>query len=156
MEVSGTMRIVDADEVEAGARSGRATLIQRTPTGFPSSVGHTAEPPCDLHTLLIWRPRTTLFVEMADNALLDSGIFVGDVLVVDRALRPAYGAVVVVALDGALLARHYCPDSDAIHLLPAHPDVAPISIRLRDHNRYQIWGVVTATMHRLRILAAYP
>ena len=150
------MRVVDADEVVAAARSGRVTLVQRTPTGFPSSAGHCAEPPRDLQDLIFRRPTATLFVEMAGDALLDSGIFAGDVLVVDQALRPAYGAVVVVALDGELLARHYCPDSEAVHLLPAHPDVAPISIRVRDRDRYQLWGVVTATMHRLRILAAYP
>ena len=150
------MRIVDADEVAAVARSGRATLARRTPTGIPSSAKDIVEPPRDLIDLLIRRPAATLFVEMAGDALFDSGIFAGDVLVVDRALHPAYGAVVVVALDGELLARHYCPDSEAVHLLPAHPKVAPINIRVRDRGRYQLWGVVTATMHRLRILAAYP
>lgn len=144
------MRIVGAGEVAAATQSGRVTLMKRAPTGFPSPAEDMAEAPLDLHTLLIRHPAATFFAEMAGDALVDSGVFAGDVLVVDRALHPTYGALVVVALDGELLTRHYCPDSEALHLLPAHPDFAPISIRQRA--RCQVWGVVTATIHRLRAL----
>jgi DNA polymerase V len=144
------MRILGDGEIAAAARSGYAMLTKRAPTGFRSPAEDRDDAPLDLHTLLIRHPATTFFVEVADEALVDSGIFAGDILVVERALHPAYGALVVVALDGELLARHYCPDSDALHLLPAHPDFAPI--RVRQRARYQLWGVVTATVHRLRAL----
>ncbi|HEY7342121.1 MAG TPA: S24 family peptidase [Ktedonobacterales bacterium] len=144
------MRILGAGEIAATARSGYAMLTKRAPTGFHSLAGDRAETPLDLHVLLTRLPATTFFVEMADEALVDSGIFVGDILVVERALRPVYGALVVVALDGELLARHYCPDSEALHLLPAHPDFAPI--RVRQRARCQFLGVVTATIHRLHAL----
>jgi DNA polymerase V len=144
------MRIFGDGEIAAAARSGYAMLTKRAPTGFRSPAEDRADAPLDLHTLLIRHPATTFFVEVADEALVDSGIFAGDILVVERALHPAYGALVVVALDGELLARHYCPDSDALHLLPAHPDFAPI--RVRQRARYQLWGVVTATVHRLHVL----
>ncbi len=125
-------------------------LVNRAPTGFPSPAEDMAEVPLDLHTLLVQHPAATFFVEMAGESLIDSGIFAGDILVVDRALHPVYGALVVVALDGELLARHYCPDSEALHLLPAHPDFAPLTIRNRA--RCHLWGVVTATIHRLYAL----
>ena len=144
------MRILGAGEIAATVRSGYAMLTKRAPTGFPSPAEDRADAPLDLHTLLIRHPATTFFVEVVDEALIDSGIFVGDILVVERALRPAYGALVVVALDGKLLARHYCPDSDALHLLPAHPDFAPI--RVRQRARCQLLGVATATVHRLHVL----
>lgn len=144
------MRILRDGEIAAAARSGHAMLMKRAPTGFPGPAGDRAEASLDLHTLLMRRPATTFFVEMADEALVDSGIFVGDILVVEHALHPSYGALVVVALDGELLARHYCPDSEALHLLPAHPDVAPI--RVRHRARCELWGVVTATIHRLHAL----
>ena len=144
------MRILGNGEIAAAARSGHAMLMKRVPTGFPGPAGDRAEASLDLHTLLIRRPATTFFVEMADEALVDSGIFVGDILVVERALHPAYGALVVVALNGELLARHYCPDSEALHLLPAHPDFSPI--RVRHRARCQLLGVVTATIHQLHAL----
>ncbi len=144
------MRILGDGEIAAAARSEHAMLMKRAPTGFSGPAGDRAEAPLDLRTLLIRRPATTFFVEMADEALVDSGIFVGDILVAERALHPVYGALVVVALDGELLARHYCPDSEAIHLLPAHPDFSPI--RIRHRARCQLLGVVTATIHRLHAL----
>jgi len=108
-----------------------------------------AEAPLDLNDLLAPRPAATFYVQVSGDALLDAGIYSGDILVVDRSLYATYGALVVVALDGILMARYYCPDSSAIHLLPAHPDVAPISVRVGDRQRCQLWGVVTATIHRL-------
>ena len=144
------MRIIGASEIAVAAQSGHAMLTKRAPTGFPGSAGARAETSLDLHALLTRRPATTFFVEMADEALVDSGIFVGDILVADRALHPAYGALVVVALNGELVARHYCPDSEALHLLPAHPDFSPI--RVRHRARCQLLGVVTASIHRLHAL----
>lgn len=149
MKAGHQMRILSAGEVTATAQSGQAKLAQRAPTGFPSPAEDMAEEPLDPHVLLIRHPAATFFVEMADDALVDSGIFAGDVLIVDRLLQPTYGALVVVALDGELLARHYCPDSEALHLLPAHPDFAPISVRRRA--RCQVWGVVTATIRQLHV-----
>jgi DNA polymerase V len=152
---AGTMRIVGNGEVAEAVRGGHIAhiapvkQIARMPTGFPSPAEDMAEAPLSLDDLLVRRPASTFFVEMAGDALLDVGILAGDVLVVDRSLTATYGAVVVVALAGELMARQYCPDSAAIHLLPAHPDFAPITVTARDRSRYQLWGVVTGVVRRL-------
>lgn len=127
-------------------------LIHRVPTGFPSPAHDWAEPPLTLEDLLIQHGHraATFFVEMVGAALTDAGVFGGDILVVDRALPASYGAIVIIALDGELLARHYCPDAEALHLLPAHADFAPVSIRrLEIPARAQVWGVVTGVVRRL-------
>ena len=141
------MRIIGNAELTEVAIAGHLATVKRMPTGFPSPAEDMAEAPLSLDKLLAQRPASMFFVEMAGDALLDSGIFSGDVLVVDRALHPSYGAVVVVTLDDKLFARHYCPDSEAVHLLPAHPDVAPISVY--DRSRYHLLGVVTGVVRRL-------
>lgn len=151
------MRILGSGEVAEAVRGGHIAPVQpvkpitRMPTGFPSPAEDMAETPLSLDALLVRRPVSTFFVEMAGDALRDVGILAGDVLVVDRSLTATYGAVIVVALAGDLLARQYCPDSAAIHLLPAHPDVAPITITTRDRSRYQLWGVVTGVVRRLHL-----
>jgi DNA polymerase V len=150
----GTMRIVGVGDVAEAVRGGHIAItpvqqLARQPTGFPSPAEDMAEAPLSLDDLLVRRPASTFFVEMAGDALRDAGIFAGDVLVVDRSLTATSGAAVVVALDGELMARLYCPDSEAIHLLPAHPDVAPITITARDRSHYQLWGVVTGVVRRL-------
>jgi DNA polymerase V len=149
-ELAGLAETAQARHVERAAWVRRTQRVQRMPTGFPSPAEDMAEEPLDLNDLLVTQPAATFFLEMAGDALLDAGIYAGDVLVVDRSLHATYGALVVAALDGVLLARHYCPDSVAIHLLPAHPDYAPISVCAGE--RCQVWGVVTATIHRLRPL----
>lgn len=138
------MRLLDDDELAQFVPSAR---VRRVPISFSGTATEMAEPPLDLNDVLVLRPGVTFYLEMRGNALLDSGIHAGDVLVVDRSLPAPYGAIVVVAFAGELLVRHYCPDSAAIHLLPAHPDFAPLSIRNRE--RCQVWGVVTAVIHRL-------
>jgi DNA polymerase V len=146
------MRIVGNAEVAEAVRGGHIAPVKqiaRMPTGFPSPAEDLAEAPLSLDDLLVRRPASTFFVEMAGDALRDAGIFAGDVLVVDRSLTATSGAVVVVALDGELMARLYCPDQEAIHLLPAHPDVAPVMVTALDRSRYHLWGVVTGVVRRL-------
>lgn len=144
--------VVGEAEVVALGEQARLARVRRVPFGFPSATTAQADDdrdgaPLNLRDLAARQPDTTFFIALASDALLDSGIFAGDVLVVDRSLRPQYGALAVVtldSLDGAMLVRHYCPDSAAIHLLPAHPHVAPINVY--DRSRCHVWGVVTGVV----------
>ena len=144
------MRILAGHEILEATRSGRISRVQHMLSGRRKPGHDLPARLMDISELISRQSADTFYVEMADDALLDSGIYAGDVLTVDRTLHPTYGAVVVAALDGELLVRHYCPDSAAIHLLPAHPAVAPISVRAR--SRCQVLGVVTTAMHRLRLV----
>lgn len=144
------MRIVGRSEVASAAQSGhfgRARRPTRVPTGFPSPAEDSAEAPLDLNDLLIHQPAATFFVEMAGDALQGSGIFDGDLLIVDRSLYATDGALIVFALDGHLIARFYHPDGEALHLLPANPEYEPIT--LLSPERYDVWGVVTNVVRRL-------
>lgn len=144
------MRVLDSTEVAEAVRSGHTSQrIARIPTGFPSPAEDMAEAPLSLDDLLVWHPASTFFVEMESDALQERGIIAGDVLVVDRALYATGGALVIASLDGNLIARHYCPDGDALQLLAAHPDYAPISIGNDARDRYEIWGVVTGVVRHL-------
>ena len=82
----------------------------------------------DLNDLLIPRPASTFFMKMEGDALQGEGIFDGDLLVVDRSIRPAKGALTVVAADGELLVRKHQ------------------STPLRQQT--ELWGTVTAVVRR--------
>ena len=71
----------------------------------------------------------------------DEGIHDGDVLVVDRAIGPATGMVVVAAVDGELTVKRYVRRGDRAVLLAANPDHA--AIELSDGQELVVWGVVT-------------
>lgn len=138
------MPVLDGDSIAELARHGQ---VRRIPTGFPSPAEDGAEASLDLHTLLVKRPASTFFVSMVGDAMIEAGIYGGDILVVDRSLTPVYTTVVVAAVDGEMVVRHWCPDRGEIVLLPAHPDFS--AIRVAAGGNCRVWGVVTYAIHAI-------
>ena len=68
--------------------------------GFPSPAEQYQEPPLDLNELLVKRPAATYFVRVEGDSMVGAGINNGDLLVVDRSLRPADGDVIIASVDG--------------------------------------------------------
>ena len=68
--------------------------------GFPSPAEQYQEPPLDLNELLVKRPAATFFVRVQGDSMIGAGIHDGDLLVVDRSLRPADGDVIIASVDG--------------------------------------------------------
>ena len=68
--------------------------------GFPSPAEQYLEPPLDLNELLVKRPAATYFVRVQGDSMSGAGISDGDLLVVDRSLRPADGDVIIASVDG--------------------------------------------------------
>ena len=68
--------------------------------GFPSPAEQYQETPLDLNELLVKRPAATFFVKVQGDSMIGEGIRDGDLLVVDRSLRPASGDVIIACVDG--------------------------------------------------------
>ena len=68
--------------------------------GFPSPAEQYQETPLDLNELLVKRPAATFFVKVQGESMVGEGIRDGDLLVVDRSLRPASGDVIIACVDG--------------------------------------------------------
>ena len=71
----------------------------------------------------------------------DDGIHDGDLMVVDRAVEPQTGMVVVAALDGELTVKRFVRRGKTAVLLAANPECEPIEIQ--DGQELVVWGVVT-------------
>ena len=63
--------------------------------GFPSPAEGYIEGRLDLNRHLIKHPAATFFVRVAGDSMIDAGIHPGDILVVDRAVEPSDGRVVI-------------------------------------------------------------
>ena len=113
--------------------------------GFPSPAEHLAEP-LDLNELLVRRPASTFFVRVQGDSMTGAGIRDGDLLVVDRSLRPASGDIIIACVDGDFTVKTYRRDRDGVRLEPANPDF-PV-IRLRCGQELDCFGKVTACIHR--------
>ena len=114
--------------------------------GFPSPAEQYLEPPLDLNEFLVKRPSATFFVRVQGDSMVGTGINDGDLLVVDRSLRPASGDVVIASVDGDFTVKTYRHDKDGVRLEPANPNY-PV-IRLNPGQELDYFGKVTACIHR--------
>ncbi len=73
--------------------------------GFPSPADDFIEVPLDLNEHLIRHPAATFYARAQGNSMVGMGIFSGDLLVVDRAVEPSHGDIVIAAIDGELTCK---------------------------------------------------
>ena len=124
----------------------KANISGSVVAGFPSPAEQYLEPPLDLNELLVKRPAATYFVKVEGDSMIDAGINNGDLLVVDRSLRPADGDVIIASIDGDFTVKTYRSDRDGIRLEPANT-AYPV-IRLKPNQDLDYFGKVTACIHR--------
>lgn len=114
--------------------------------GFPSSADDYVETSLDLNSHLIQHPAATFFVKVEGDSMVDGNIHPGDILVVDRALSPSNGKVVIAVVDGEFTVKRLCYKSRSTWLVADNPSYPPISVE--KHQDCQIWGVVTYVIHK--------
>lgn len=115
--------------------------------GFPSPADDYVESRIDLNDILIRHPSSTFFLRVSGDSMRDAGILDGDLLVVDRAVEPRAGRVVVAVLDGAFTLKYLNRHQGRWRLEAAHPDYPPLE--LRDAGDACIWGVAIHAIHTL-------
>ena len=114
--------------------------------GFPSPAEQYIEPPLDLNDLLVKRPAATYFVRVAGDSMDGAGIRDGDLLVVDRSLRPSDGDIIIASVDGDFTVKTYRRDKNGVRLEPANASY-PV-IRLVQGQELDYFGKVTACIHK--------
>ena len=124
----------------------KARISGSVVAGFPSPAEQYQEPPLDLNELLVKRPAATFFVRVQGDSMIGAGIHDGDLLVVDRSLRPASGDVIIACVDGDFTVKTYRRDKQGVRLEPANPDFPVIWIKPGQELDY--FGKVTAFIHR--------
>lgn len=81
------------------------------------------------------------FVSIAGESMQGAGIFEGDLVVVDRALEPAHGHVVVALLNNEPMCKRLCVRGREVILLSENPKYPPRYVLEGDE--LVIWGVIT-------------
>ncbi|MEZ4702723.1 MAG: S24 family peptidase [Rhodothermales bacterium] len=122
-----------------------ATSRKNNGSGFPSPAEDWLEPRLRLDDL-IEHPASTFMVRVRGGAMAGEGISEGDVLVVDRAVRPRSGAVVVAFAAGEMVVRRIELSPGAVMLNAA--DGSPPH-RLAPEEGDLIWGVVRYGIYSL-------
>jgi DNA polymerase V len=122
-------------------------FAHRVPAGFPSPADDYIDQRLDLNDHLVNHPAATFFVRVQGHSMQGASINDGDLLIVDRAIDPVDGKVVIAAVNGELTVKRLMLRNGQAWLQPENPAYAPLEII--EGLDCVIWGVVTNVIHKL-------
>ncbi|MCB6184658.1 DNA repair protein [Leeia sp. TBRC 13508] len=105
----------------------------RVVAGFPSPANDYLDEPLNIQELLVTHPASTFFMNYTARPIPSEMVNTGDILVVDKSVRPWLGALVVVCLEGEMKLRRWQENERA---------------ELAGEDWY-VWGVVVGLARRL-------
>ena len=111
--------------------------------GFPSPAQDYMTDSIDLNKELVLHPATTFYARAVGNSMTGFGISDGDLLVIDKAIEPVDGDIVVAFIDGEFTLKKIMKDENECNLwlVPGNEDYPPIKIT--EENDFIVWGVLT-------------
>ena len=115
--------------------------------GFPSPARDFTEGSIDLNEELIPRPNSTFVVRACGDSMIGSGIYPGDIVIVDRSLKSRNGSVVVAVLDGELSIKILKIKNEQPSLSSANKNYSDVLVS--EEMDFTIWGVCTYVIHAL-------
>ncbi|MDL2059996.1 translesion error-prone DNA polymerase V autoproteolytic subunit [Mesosutterella sp. AGMB02718] len=116
--------------------------------GFPSPATDYVQDEIDPVSMLTDHAESTFFLRTEGESMIGAGIFPGDLLVVDRALEPRSGDVVIANVNNEFTVKRYYRRGGVLELRPENPDF-PV-LRPREGDEWSIVGVVTRSVHPFR------
>jgi DNA polymerase V len=115
--------------------------------GSPVPVESDIESSMDLNEFLIDHPASTFFAHVAGDNLIEAGIKDGDILIVDTAIEPRDGKIVIVMLKGELSVKIFRENAGNPYLQTDNERFIPLEID--DEFKFEIIGVVTKAIHSI-------
>ncbi|MFZ4412510.1 MAG: LexA family protein [Bacteroidales bacterium] len=108
--------------------------------GFPSPADDFLDNSIDLNKELIKNPNATFYGRVKGDSMKDVGIHHGDLLIIDKSLRPMDGKIAVCYIDGEFTVKKIKIGKDCCWLIAANENYPPI--RVTAENDFIIWGIV--------------
>ncbi len=147
VRIRDDIRVVSIRGFEARESLSVPLYTARVSAGFPSPADDFVDGRLDLNEHLVAHPAATFFVRVEGTSMIDAGIHPGDILIVDRALEPRNGSVVVAVLDGEFTVKRYRRSGARSFLAAENPRFRPIEIT--EGMAVEVWGVVTYVIHKV-------
>jgi DNA polymerase V len=111
--------------------------------GFPSPADDYVHDTLDFNRDYIRHPEAPFYGDVEGDSMKDAGIFDGDKVIIDRAVEPRHGSIVIAWWDGGFTMKFLDlthKDEGYIELRPAN-DAFPV-FRVDNPDNFEIWGVV--------------
>lgn len=118
----------------------------RISAGFPSPAADYEDLRLDINEYLVRNPVSTFFFSVEGDSMEGAEIFAGDILVVDKSIRPRHGQIVVAFIDGQRLVKRLYRRNGRVALLAESPRYQPLEIH--EDQELVVWGVVIGKFKR--------
>ena len=139
------MKITTISKLERKTSLEIPLVESKVKAGFPSPAEDYLDKKIDLNKELIQHPAATFFVRVSGDSMRDAGIHSGDMLIVDRAIKPGNKKVVVALLNGEFTVKRLLKKGNKIELVAENPEYETITVT--EDSDFEIWGVVTNVIH---------
>ncbi len=80
--------------------------------------------------------------------MIKPGLFDGDILIVDRAVKAHHKQIVVAVVDGEMTVKRLFSRAGRVELHPENPAYTPIIIG--EGREFAIWGVVIGSVRQFK------
>lgn len=117
------------------------------PAGFPSPAQDFLENRIDLNEKLIIHPSATFLIRIEGDSMIGEGIKPGCTAIIDRAIEPVPGKVVLAVLDGEFTVKKLFKKEGVYYLVAANKKYP--AIKITEDRDFQVWGVVTWILNPL-------
>lgn len=115
--------------------------------GFPSPAADYEDKRLDINDYLVQNPVSTFFFPVEGDSMQGAEIFAGDILVVDKSVRPQHGHIVIAFVDGERLVKCLYKRAGRVALVAENP--AYPRLEIQEGMDLEIWGVVVGKFKRL-------
>ena len=141
------MAILEIKKIEESSNLSLQMFDGRIQAGFPSPVQGAFADSVDLNNELITNPAATFCARVIGDSMIDSGIYEGDMLIIDRSLEIHDGDIAVCFIDGDFTVKRIIVNNGEVSLVPANRKY-PV-IKVPQESNFIIWGVVSHIIKKL-------
>ncbi|MHC2993740.1 peptidase S24, partial [Pontibacter sp. HJ8] len=92
-------------------------------------------------------PTATYLVRVRGESMRDARLHDGDILVVDRSLKPRDGHIIIGVVDGEFTVKRFLKKGKQTFLQPANEAYPPLEIT--EEMDFHPWGVVVWSLHNV-------
>tara|TARA_B100001996_G_C18382904_1_gene486041 strand:+ start:230 stop:625 length:396 start_codon:yes stop_codon:yes gene_type:complete len=120
--------------------------LHKAGAGFPSPATDYIEEDIDLNVHLIKNVPATFIIRVQGKSMADVGIYDGDLLVVDKSLKPKNFSTVIANVHDELVVKNFVKYKNEQFLTSGSKKIED-KIFINSESDIFVWGVVTYVIH---------
>ena len=120
--------------------------LHKAGAGFPSPATDYIEEDVDLNIHLIKNVPATFIIRVQGKSMMDVGIYDGDLLVVDKSLKPKNFSTVIANVHDELVVKNFVKEKNEQFLTSGSKKIED-KIIINSESDIFVWGVVTYVIH---------